>query len=100
MAQFTRRRQRYPKGTWMKLRSKDILIAFMEDKNFSTQRLATYASCSKSMVGHLRSGHKTSCTPALASRIAEALDVPLVALFDARTSAGSVSNSKSGRTAA
>lgn len=94
MAQNIKRRQRYPKGTWMKLRSKDILIAFMEDKGFSTQRLATYASCSKSMVGHLRTGHKTSCTPQLAQRIAEALDVPLVALFDARTSAVSGENSK------
>lgn len=100
MAHPIRRPQRYPKGTWMKIRSKDILIAFMEDKNFSTQRLATYAGCSKSMVGHLRSGHKTSCTPRLAQRIAEALDVPLVALFDARTSAVSGENIKAQRTAA
>lgn len=94
MAKPTRPRRRYPKGTWMKLRSKDILIAFMEDKGFSAQRLAMYSGCSKSMIGHLRSGHKTSCTPALAERISEALDVPLVALFDARASAASGQNVK------
>lgn len=94
MAKPNRPRRRYPKGTWMKLRSKDILIAFMEDKGFSAQRLATYSGCSKSMIGHLRSGHKTSCTPALAERIAEALDVPLVAIFDERVSASSGRNVK------
>jgi len=92
MAQPIRRRRRYPKGTWMKLISKHTLIALMEDRKFSTQRLAIYSQCSKSMIGHLRSGHKTSCTPSLAERIAEALDVPVVALFEQRASAGSGSN--------
>lgn len=94
MAHHSRRRRRYPKGTWMKLRSKEILIAFMDDKHFSTARLATYAGCSRSMIGHLRSGYKTSCTPALADRISEALDVPRVALFDERASAQSSRNGK------
>lgn len=76
----------------MKLRSKEILIAFMDDKDFSTKRLAIYSECSKSMIGHLRSGHKKSCTDKLAYRIAEALDVPWAALFDASTSAGCVDN--------
>lgn len=75
------RRKTWPKGTWMKLRSKDILIAYMEDKKFSTGRLAQYAGCSRSFIGHLRSGHKTSCTPDLAERISEALAVPRIALF-------------------
>lgn len=87
MTKPLRHRRRYPKGTWMKLRSKEILIAYMEDKGFSTQRLATYSGCSKSMIGHLRSGHKVSCTPALAQRIAEALDAPVVGLFEQRASA-------------
>lgn len=77
----------------MKLRSKEILTAFMDDKGFSNGRLAQYAKCSRAFISHLRSGYKTSCTPALAERIAEALDVPLVALFDARPSAVSVQNS-------
>lgn len=86
------RRKRYPKGTWMKLRSKEILIAFMADRGFSTGRLAQYANCSRSFIGHLRSGYKTSCTPDLAERISEALSVPRVALFDERASATSGQN--------
>lgn len=78
----------------MKLRSKEILIAFMDDKDFSTGRLATYAKCSRSFIGHLRSGYKTSCSPELADRISEALAVPRVALFDERTSATSGGNDK------
>lgn len=78
----------------MKLRSKEILIAFMDDKDFSVTRLAQYAGCSRSFIGHLRSGHKTSCTPKLAQSIAEALDVPWTVLFDARASAVSGKNSK------
>ena len=78
----------------MKLRSPEILQAFMNDKNFSVARLARCADCSKSFIGFLRTGAKTSCTPALAERIAEALDVPLVALFEAKTSAGSGQNAK------
>ncbi len=76
------RRRRYPKGTWMKLRSKEILTAFMESKDFSVTRLSQYAGCSRAMIGHLRSGHKSSCTPELADRISEALGVPRVALFE------------------
>ena len=87
-----RTRTRWPKGTWMKLRSPEILVAFMNDKNFSVARLARCSDCSKSFIGFLRTGAKTSCTPALAERIAEALDVPLVALFDAKTSAVSGRN--------
>jgi transcriptional regulator with XRE-family HTH domain len=81
--------KRYPKGTWMKLRSPEILQAFMRQKDFSMSRLARYAGCSKSMIGHLCKGHKKSCGPELADRIAEALDVPTEALFDLRASAAS-----------
>jgi transcriptional regulator with XRE-family HTH domain len=78
--------KRYPKGTWMKLKSAEILLAFMRQKDFSMARLARYAGCSKSFIGFLCNGDKTSCTPELADRIAEALDVPRAALFDERTS--------------
>lgn len=62
----------------------------MKQKNFSMQRLATYADCSKSFIGFLANGTKTSCTPDLARRIAEALDVPVEVLFEPKASAGSV----------
>lgn len=73
----------------MKLRSPEILRAFMNQKHFSMGRLATYSKCSKGFVSHLVAGRKTSCSEDLARRIAEALDVPVVALFDPRASATS-----------
>jgi transcriptional regulator with XRE-family HTH domain len=73
----------------MRLKSPEILQAFMNQKKFSMGRLATYSRCSKGFISHLLAGRKTSCTEELAKRIAEALDVPLVALFDPRTSADS-----------
>ncbi len=78
----------------MKLRSAAVLKAFMDQKGFSMQRLATYSGCSKSFIGFLTTGHKTSCTAALAQEIARALDVPLEVLFEDRTSASSGSEMK------
>ena len=78
----------------MKLRSADVLRAFMKQKNFSMKRLALYSGCSKSFIGFLANGDKTSCTPALAKNIAEALDVPLDVLFERRASAHSGQNTK------
>lgn len=66
----------------MKLTSRDTLRALMAQKEFSRRRLARYCGLSGSgMVDHLLDGRKTSCTPLLAERIAEALDVPLALLF-------------------
>lgn len=73
--------KRWPKGTWMRLQSPDTLRALMAQRNFSMERLARYSGCSKSMVSHLTSGRKATCTPALAERIAEALEVPVTILF-------------------
>ena len=71
----------------MRLKSPEILLAFMNQKNFSMGRLAIYSQCSKGFISHLLAGRKPSCSEELAKRIAEALDVPVVALFDPRTSA-------------
>ena len=82
-------RTRWPKGTWMKLRSNDILRAFMKQKGFSMKQLADYAGCSKSFIGFLANGDKTSCTPELAERIAAVLGAPTEAIFEPKTSAPS-----------
>lgn len=76
-----KRRKRWPRGTWMRVTSKETLKALMVQRGFSLERMARYAACSKSMVGHLTTGHKKTCSPELAERIAEALDVPLELLF-------------------
>lgn len=91
--------KRWPRGTWMQLQSQDTLRALMEQRKLSMQRLARYAGCSKSMISHLTSGRKSTCTPPLAERIAEALDVPLEVLFVPSTDAersGTVVGSRKG----
>lgn len=66
----------------MKLTSRDTLKALMQQKQFSRRRLARYCGLKGSgMIDHLLDGRKTSCTPRLAERIVEALDVPLAVLF-------------------
>lgn len=87
----------------MKLQSKDLLRPLMEDerRNFSMSRLARYSGCSKSFISHLCSGRKTTCTPELAERIAEALAVPFELLFAPSSSADcGYSINKNGRPAA
>lgn len=92
--------KRWPKGTWMKLRSADTLRALMEQDDFSLGRLARYADCSKGFISHLLAGRRSSCTPELASRIAEALGVPLTVLFDAKmTTSGTQNGSHQGSAA-
>jgi transcriptional regulator with XRE-family HTH domain len=64
----------------------------MKQRGFSMARLGRYAGCSKSFISHLCSGHKVSCTNALAERIAEALEVPIELLFVNESSAVSGRN--------
>lgn len=74
-------RRKWPKGTWMKLTSAETLKALMKDRNYSQERLARYAGCSKSFISHLTSGRKGSCSSELADRISEALHLPTEVLF-------------------
>lgn len=76
----------------MKLASSDTLKALMEQRRFSHEQMARYAGCSRGFISHLTAGRKSSCTPQLAQRIAEALDVPLEVLFVPRISPGTVKN--------
>jgi DNA-binding XRE family transcriptional regulator len=85
-----RRRRRWPKGTWMRLQSGEILRAFMRQRGISERTLARYSGCSRAMIGHLLHERKTTCTPELAVKIAEALSVPLEALFAPRLPSSSV----------
>lgn len=73
----------------MKLASTDTLKALMKQRGLSCARLAQYAGCSKSFIGFLLHGDKTSCSEALADDIAAALDVPTSVLFVKHTSARS-----------
>ena len=81
----TKRKNRWPEGTWMQV-NREVLVDEMSTKGFSMDRLARYAGCSKGMVSHLTSGRRTSCTPALAENIAEALGMSVRSLFVPRVS--------------
>ncbi|QCG77628.1 helix-turn-helix DNA binding domain protein [Gordonia phage Fairfaxidum] len=88
--------KRWPKGSWMRLTSADTLKALMRQRNFSMERLGRYSGCSKSFISHLCAGRKSTCTPQLAARIAEALEVPLELLFVFNESADCGRNVRTG----
>lgn len=79
--------KRWPKGTWMRLISRERLASFVGDpakdpsKKMSGRRLARCAGKHPSFIDHLLSGRRSSCAPRTAELIAEALDVPLEILF-------------------
>jgi transcriptional regulator with XRE-family HTH domain len=70
----------------MRLNSAMILAGWIEHRGMSLSKLARYAGCSKSFISHLTAGRRNSCTPRLAERIAEALEVPLEQLFTPHSS--------------
>ena len=89
--------KRWPKGTWMRLTSAPRLRSFIgpeADKKMSGRRLARYADVHPSFIDHLLSGRRRSCTPAVAQRIAEALQVPLEVLFDPSASSAGQASAK------
>lgn len=93
-------RKRYPKGTWMRLTSGKILRGLMDTKRLSNADVALSAGVGRTFISALVNERRTSCTPLVAQRIAERLEVPLEVLFVPRASAGSSNNIKTGRKAA
>lgn len=80
-------RRNWPKGTWMRLTSKDTLRALIGQKGLSYRDVGELANCHRSMISQLANGHRTSCTPPLAEKIAVCLGVPLEVLFVPHASA-------------
>lgn len=76
------------KGRWMKLRDTKMLGDYMEAGDFTGARLARYAECSRQFISLLLLGKRTTCTPAMAARIEEALRVLPGTLFVPSTSTG------------
>lgn len=93
---MTRYRRR-PKGTWMRLRSPQLLRAFVgpePDKKMSGRKLARYIDTHPSFIDHLLNGRCRSCKPLTADRIAEALGVPTEVLFEEQVSNQKQANDK------
>lgn len=87
-------RKRWPKGTWMRLTSGALLRELMNTKNLSNEDVARHADVGRTFISALVNERRTSCTPAVAERIAERLEVPLAVLFVPKASAVSGSNDK------
>ena len=85
-------RKRWPKGTWMRLTSGKILRGLMDAKRLSNADVAAHARVGRTFISALVNERRTSCTPVVAERIAERLEVPLEVLFVARPSADSSNN--------
>lgn len=81
--------KRWPKGTWMRLTSGKILRGLMDAKHLSNADVALSAQVGRTFISALVNERRTSCTPKVAARIAERLEVPLEVLFVPRVSAGS-----------
>lgn len=86
--------RRWPKGTWMRLTSKDTLRALIKQRGLSYGDIGQMADCHRTMISQLVNGNRTSCTPELAERIALCLGVPSEVLFVAQASAATGRNAK------
>lgn len=80
-------RKRYPKGTWMRLRSGALLRELMNTKGLSNADVGLSAQVGRTFISALVNERRTSCTVKVAHRIAERLEVPVEVLFDPRQSA-------------
>jgi len=71
----------------MRLRDPQLLADWMKKKDDMGQaRLGRHAECSRQFIHLLLTGQRTTCTPAVAKRIEEALDVVPGTLFVPRES--------------
>lgn len=92
-----RRHASHPKGTYMQIKrdvlseyvlnraDMDLINAGKEHKvnarKISQGLLAEKVGVHPSFINHLTAGRRSSCTPEVAVKIAEALEVPLMVLF-------------------
>lgn len=87
-------RKRWPKGTWMRLTSGKILRGLMDLHGLSNADLGLSAGVGRTFISALVHERRTSCTPAVAVRIAERCEVPLEVLFTPKMSANSGQSNK------
>lgn len=66
---------------WVQLIDRQTLIRYMEYRGESCSTLARKVGCHRSLIGHLRSGHRRTCQPLTARAIEKALNAPPGSLF-------------------
>ena len=87
-------RKRWPKGTWMRLKSGALLRELMNTKGLSNADVALSSDVGRTFISALVNERRTSCKPITAERIARRLEVPVTVLFDPKQSADSGSSDK------
>lgn len=65
----------------VRLRDRALLAQWMDHRDITIRQLSKATDVHPSMIGHLHSGHRRSCSSALANRIETALDCPRGTLF-------------------
>lgn len=70
----------------VKLISAHAFAEYMRHRGFTVRSLAARVGCSRSLIGHLRSGERDTCQPATARKIEKALDAPAGSLFVGKVS--------------
>lgn len=70
----------------VRLISRTALAQYMTYRELSVRKLALRAGLRPAIVGHLRSGKRTTCRPETAKAIERALDAPSGSLFLAELS--------------
>lgn len=87
-------RRRWPKGTYMRIKSGALLDQLMKARGVSNHDVGLAAGQDRSLISALRNERRTTCTAVTAERIAGYFQVPLELLFEPRTSAVSGQNIK------
>lgn len=70
----------------VRLISSAVLAQYMEFRDLTVRELARRVPCSPALVGHLRSGKRSTCKPETARKIEKALNAPPGSLFVAKVS--------------
>lgn len=71
----------------IQLTSPDVLRRAMKHRGYTVRGLAKEVGCADSVVGHLRTGRRKTCSPEVAREIEEVLDItPRGVLFTGRIS--------------
>lgn len=87
-------RRRWPKGTYMRIRSGALLSELMKGRNASNADVGRAAGQHRSLISALRNERRKTCTTETAERIAGYFQVPVEVLFEPRASAASGQNMK------
>lgn len=79
---------------WVRLISTQALRQYMDFRGETNASLAGKAGLRRGIVGHLRSGKRTSCSPRTARSIEQALNAPPGSLFLAEVAIGSTATGR------